>query len=101
MSTSKTPYGYTATGRIRKRAVKESPPVTQTVDPLLAQRPEKFSICPIPTCNKSFQHRKDPHKAVWQHLHHNATSYVGDPVHKAAYSDLKEERNLGIQVGKI
>ncbi|RPB06321.1 hypothetical protein P167DRAFT_580706 [Morchella conica CCBAS932] len=39
-----------------------------------------------------FQHRKDPHKAVWQHLLHHANSFVGDSAHKAAYSAIKEER---------
>lgn len=92
----KAPYGYTATGRIRKKPVKGIAPLAvPTPQPVLVdnlQKPEKFVRCPVTTCNKNFQHREDPHKAVWQHLLHHANSFVGDPAHKAAYAAIKEER---------
>ncbi|KAH0606087.1 uncharacterized protein H6S33_003748 [Morchella sextelata] len=88
------PYGYTATGRIRKKPIKGTALLAAPVNNPQPEKPEKFIRCPVTTCNKDFQHRKDPHKAVWQHLLHHANSYVGDPDHKAAYAAIKEERKV-------
>ncbi|KAI5839088.1 hypothetical protein DFP73DRAFT_530368 [Morchella snyderi] len=90
------PYGYTATGRIRKKPIKGTvplaAPLAATVNNPQLEKPERFIRCPVTTCNKDFQHRKDPHKAVCQHLLHQANSFVGDSDHKAADAAIKEER---------
>lgn len=103
------PYGYTATGRIRKKPTKQflkaavppapavppvpaAPTITTTLSVtknIWQDRKNKFSNCPA--CYSSFIHRSDPHKAVWQHLLYFAT-IVKDKEHQEARDLLKTVR---------
>jgi G:T/U-mismatch repair DNA glycosylase len=89
------PYGYTATGRIRKKALKNSVPSESSV---AAENPyskfqntrTKFLTCPA--CDKDFSHRPDSHRAVWQHLLHFAT-VAKESKHQEAREALKDIRD--------
>ncbi|KAH0607349.1 uncharacterized protein H6S33_002383 [Morchella sextelata] len=60
------PYGRTATGRIRKKPTKVQSSKTA---PTLPAIPDQLStFCPVPACARDFRYRKNPEKAVWQHL---------------------------------
>lgn len=93
------PYSYTPTGRVRKKPVKNSkaalpaPAPTPLPTPQVPTPTEKLIKCPA--CDKDFQHRKDPQKAVWQHLLYYTKGYFARKDHKATYTALKEERKKG------
>lgn len=93
------PYGYTPTGRVRKKPVKNSkapvpaPAPTPLPPPQVPAPTEKLIKCPA--CDKDFQHRKNPQRAVWQHLLHYTKGYFATEDHKAAHAALKEGRKKG------
>ncbi|RPB06544.1 hypothetical protein P167DRAFT_580380 [Morchella conica CCBAS932] len=93
------PYGYTPTGRVRKKPVKNSkaalpaPAPTPLTTPQVPTPTAKLIKCPA--CDKHFQHQMNPQKAVWQHLFHYTKGYFAREDHKVAYAALKEERKKG------
>ncbi|KAH8148425.1 uncharacterized protein LAJ45_07527 [Morchella importuna] len=93
-TTQLAPYGYTATGRVRKRPLKNSQKENSVPEP---NRYEKFKytyrkFLNCPACYKDFSHRPDSHRAVWQHLLHFAT-VAKEPKHQKARDALKEIRD--------
>lgn len=93
-TTQLVPYGYTATGRVRKIPLKNSQQENPVPEP---NRYEKFKytyrkFLNCPACYKDFSHRPDSHRAVWQHLLHFAT-VAKEPKHQKARDALKEIRD--------
>lgn len=94
-SNADTPYGYTPTGRVRKKPVKNSktpvpaPAPTSLPPPQVPAFTEK--LIKSSTCDKDFQYRNDPQRAVWQHLLHYTKGYFATEYHIAAHAALKEE----------
>jgi hypothetical protein len=90
-NTQAAPYGYTATGRIRKKPLKFSVSLpVQNQNPYEKWRDNltKFQECPAGF--KDFSHRPDSHIAVWQHLLHFATK---DPKHQEVHDAFKKIRD--------
>lgn len=83
-SDTSAPYGYTKTGRIRKRPLKSQLLVPESPVPLSLE-----GICPVPTCAKNFQKRPDPKRALWQHLKYYTGVQVGDDEHREAHAAKK------------
>ncbi|RPB11976.1 hypothetical protein P167DRAFT_183573, partial [Morchella conica CCBAS932] len=105
-NTTDAPYGYTATGRIRKKPTKQflkeaaekeaaegGPVIIATVKPTMEnhQKFKKKKMLNCPVCFKNFKHRYDPHRAVWQHRLHKAT-ITKDKKHQEARDAIKTAR---------
>ncbi|KAH0609203.1 uncharacterized protein H6S33_001431 [Morchella sextelata] len=91
LNTQAAPYGYTATGRIRKKPLKSSvllPVQNQNSYEKWRDNRTKFQECL--TCFKDFSNRLDSHIAVWQHLLHFATK---DLKHQEVHDALKKIRD--------
>ncbi|RPB07347.1 hypothetical protein P167DRAFT_579358 [Morchella conica CCBAS932] len=89
------PYGYTATGRIRQKSLKNSIPSESSVageNQYSKFRNTRTKFLNCPACNKDFSHRPDSYRAVWQHLLHFAT-VAKEPKHQEARETLKDIRD--------
>ncbi|RPB06434.1 hypothetical protein P167DRAFT_580547 [Morchella conica CCBAS932] len=86
-SSQPAPYGYTATGRIRKKPLKSSVRVPEP-NRYEASRNTNVRFINCSACYKDFSYQFDPHRAVWKHLQHFASK---DPKHEEARDTFKKE----------
>lgn len=91
LNTQAAPYGYTATGRIRKKPLKSSVPLlVQNQNPYEKWRDNRIKFQKCPACFKNFSHRLDSHIAVWQQFLHFTTK---DPKHQEVHDAFKKIRD--------
>ncbi|KAH0604108.1 uncharacterized protein H6S33_007139 [Morchella sextelata] len=90
-NTQAAPYGYTDTGRIRKKPLKSSVPLPVQNQNLYEKwRGNRTKFQQYPACFKDLSHRPDSHIAVWQHLLYFATK---DPKPQEVHDALKKIRD--------
>ncbi|KAI5843329.1 hypothetical protein DFP73DRAFT_551553 [Morchella snyderi] len=85
------PYGYTATGRVRKTPTKQQQASALVSAPPAPEPLPMGKLTKCPACPSDFRHRSNPNRAVWQHLLHFAT-VAKDKKHQESRDALKAAR---------